>query len=149
MSGASLKKPEGAVFIGVIAAFVVLLLLTLGVKGWVPIEWAVATIGIVTFLGMLVYAYHLTGALDKGQMRLALATSVVVVYFSLVPLLTFGGTSPQDPELAKSVIGHFTTLVGVVIAFYFGSATVKYAAKLWALNKLPEADRKTELLKHI
>lgn len=87
------------------------------------IAWSVGCVGVITFLGVLMLVNYLSDsdAVDKGEMRKAIAGSVVAVYFALVSLLTFRGFYPQDTELAKTIVGHFTWLVGIVVVFYFGS----------------------------
>lgn len=88
--------------------------------------------GVITFLGILMLVNYLSNssALDKGEMRKAIAGSFIIVYFALVSLLTFTPEFFSDTELARAIIGHFTYLVGIIIVFYFGSRSVEEYLKI-------------------
>jgi hypothetical protein len=60
---------------------------------------------------------------DDGVLRKATAGSIVVEYLVLVGTFAFWGegTAPLPPMTAL-LIPSFTTIVGVVIAFYFGAS---------------------------
>jgi hypothetical protein len=62
---------------------------------------------------------------DKGEVRKTMTGSFIVIYFSLVSLLTLTDIGASDTELAKTIIAHFTYLVGIVVVFYFGSRAVE------------------------
>ncbi len=100
--------------------------------------------GIIIFFGVLIISNALSNSnpLSTGEMRKAITVSVVVVYFGLLPIFTLKGllnlevgsqtvatalNQTSVPEIAfqDSVIGEFTTLVGAVILFYFGSRTIE------------------------
>jgi len=89
--------------------------------------WSVAGIGTITFFGTLMLANRLsrTRYLDKGEMRKALTASIIVIYFALISLLTCEDCKFADSELSETIIGHFTYIVGIVIAFYFGSRAIE------------------------
>jgi len=84
-------------------------------------------VGITTFFGVLTLSNLLSRSLelDKGEVRNALAISIVVVYFSVLGL-AFSG---EIPDTDNSVIIHFSNIVGVVVAFYFGSRALESWAK--------------------
>lgn len=117
------KAFQMAILIGVLD----ILALLLGTLKLVHIAWSVGSIGVITFLGILMLVNYLSGspALDEGEMRKAITGSFVAVYFALVSLLTFGGFYPSGTELAKTIIGHFTTLIKIIVIFYFGSSGVR------------------------
>ena len=76
-----------------------------------------AFVAITTFIGMLGYKQDLRSN-DRG-MRKAIAASIVITYLTIVAHVVFLVGGPEDlPEITKQVLGHFTTIVGVVIAFY-------------------------------
>ena len=117
------KAIQMAIVIGVLD----ILALSLGTFELFHIAWSVGSMGVITFLGILMLVNYLSvsRAFDQGEMRKAITGSFVAVYFALVSLLTFRGFCPSDTELAGTIIGHFTYLVGIVIVFYFGSSGVR------------------------
>jgi hypothetical protein len=150
---------HGALWVGGLDLGLVLLMLT----SWeVPILWnnlrygvsilAVSGIGVITFLGILVLS-HRSGhpGFSTGEMRSAMAAAFMVVYFTMLGILMF--FYGKLPEMAPTLIKNFTYLVGVVIAFYFGStAAVELATEKYRHTSdrdSPTADPQTnsELLK--
>lgn len=122
------KKWKKVAMMVIVIGFLDVLALFLGTaKEKFHIAWSVGSVGIITFLGILVLVNYLSEsfAFDRGEMRKAIAGSFVAVYFTLVSLLTFTGFSPSSEKLAETIIGHFTYLVGIVIVFYFGSSGVR------------------------
>ncbi len=93
--------------------------------GIFQVTWSVSGIGVITFFGTLMLANYLSGSADlnKGEIRKAITGSFIAVYFVLVSLLSFSELSSTD--LAETIIGHFTYLVGIIVVFYFGSSTVR------------------------
>lgn len=93
----------------------------------IPLMWSVGGIGIITFFGTLTLANYLSkdSRLDKGEIRKAMAASLIVVYFALVSLVTCPGCGAQESEFSKQIVEHFTWVIGIVIVFYFGSRLVQ------------------------
>lgn len=93
----------------------------------IPLMWSVGGIGIITFFGTLTLANYLSkdSRLDKGEIRRAMAASLIVVYFALVSLVTSPGSGAQESEFSKQIVEHFTWVIGIVIVFYFGSRVVQ------------------------
>jgi hypothetical protein len=125
---------HGALWIGGLDLGLVLLML---ISWEVPILWnnlgfgvsvlAVSGIGVITFLGILVLS-HRSGhrGFSTGEMRSAMAATFMVVYFTMLGVLMF--CYSELPLMAPTLIKNFTYLMGVVIAFYFGStAAVEHA----------------------
>jgi len=122
------KKWKKAFLMAIVIGALDILVLFLGTFELFHIAWSVASIGVITFLGILMLVNYLSEsrAFDKGEMRKAITGSFVAVYFALVSLLTFTDFSPSDnTELAKTIIGHFTTLIEIIIVFYFASSGVR------------------------
>jgi len=82
---------------------------------------ALASVGIVTFLGVLALADYVSveHSVSTGEMRAAMTASITVVYLVMLALTFSGATLPDSP-----IIEHFSWVVGVVIVFYFGSKGV-------------------------
>lgn len=80
---------------------------------------AVTTVAIVTFFGVL------TGGnvqSNESVFRRAITVAVVTVYLVLVSLVSFFGGGWESPEVATTLLVSFTSIVGVIVAFYFGSS---------------------------
>ncbi len=102
----------------------------------VSIIFSICSIGVITFIGllMLVNSVSESRSFDKGEMRKAITGSFISVYFAVVALLMFKGVKTVDPDLSKTIIGHLTYLVGIIIVFYFGTSGVREFLK----NRKPE-----------
>ena len=126
-----------------------------GVIGWLPMAWSLATVGIVTFLGVLLLAQSFMEAktalagstpkegFDKNVVQLAITASVLAVYFALAPILIFQGIAPSDLTMANAVIGQLSTVLEVVVGFYMGTAAIGYSAKVWGIAKAPNPAQAT------
>lgn len=59
-------------------------------------------------------------------MRSAIAGTIVLVYLVLLGIVAFFSPSGTEGlklhELTQTFVTNFTTLIGVVVAFYFGSS---------------------------
>jgi len=85
---------------------------------------AIASIGIVTFIGVLALADYVSieHSISTGEMRSAMTASITVVYLVIVALAFSGNQDESDT--ASKVIEHFTWVMGIVVIFYFGSKGV-------------------------
>lgn len=121
------KKWRKAIRIAIVIGVLDILVLFLGTFKLFHIAWSVGSVGVITFLGILMLVNYLSesAAFDKGEMRKAIAASFIAVYFALVSLLTFTDFSPSGTELAETIIGHFRTLIIIIIVSYFGSSGVR------------------------
>jgi protein-S-isoprenylcysteine O-methyltransferase Ste14 len=60
---------------------------------------------------------------NPSQVRAAIAISIVVEYLVLVGIVAFfAHGAEQLPAITQTLVTNFTTVVGVVIAFFFGSS---------------------------
>lgn len=90
-----------------------------------PLSIAVIASGVLTFtLCILMSEGHgVTWIAEPGHIRATIAIAIVVEYMVLVGMAAFLWTSPGElPPLAQTFITNFTSVVGIVIAFYFGSS---------------------------
>lgn len=70
--------------------------------------------------------------LTEETMRTAIAGTIVVVYLVLVGIVAFFvvGPGPEDvPGITQTMVTNFTTVVGVVVAFYFGASAYVQAQR--------------------
>lgn len=115
--------------LGVIDLIIIpLIVILLGV----PLQWIFLGIGITTFFGTLIIANYLsgTGQFNSGEIRKAITTSVITVYLSFVPLITFGSVQIPNDGAVKGIIQSFTWIVGIIIIVYFASRSIEEYAKI-------------------
>jgi hypothetical protein len=82
-------------------------------------------VALITFFGFLMRGEAKGGnsLIDKGGMRTAITATVITVYLVLVGMVAFMVTAPEKmPTITTTMLTNFTTIVGVVIAFYFGAS---------------------------
>jgi hypothetical protein len=86
---------------------------------------AVFAIGVVSFLGMLSLAHRDTAgsAYDSGQVRVAVTTAFMMVYFAALGIFLFSKNDVS--EFGRSLVDNLTSLFGVVVGFYFASSAVE------------------------
>ena len=84
---------------------------------------------------------------SEGVLRGAIATAIVVQYLVLVGIVAFFGRGPEQlPPITQTMISSFTTIVGVVVAFYFGSSAYVEAEKSKAtVSGIPSEKREGSL----
>ena len=96
----------------------------------VPMAFSIGCVGIVTFIGTLTLSNYLSDDpnLAKNEMRKAIAAAFTVVYLVFLGFVIFDPSAnaanqeaTYNTELAKTIVGHFTWIEGIVIGFYFGS----------------------------
>jgi len=86
----------------------------------------------ITSIGMLTFSYLLyqcirsapDAPIQERDIRIAITGSITMMYLALVGFAVFMRipSGQQEAPLAQSLVFSFTTLVGVVIAFYFGTS---------------------------
>lgn len=106
----------------------------------VPAAFALAAVGVITFVGILVMANRLSGdaGINKAEMRKAIAASFSLVYLGLLAGVAFPRGNVTDSSLAGTVVGHFTWAMGIIIVFYFGSRAVETYAR-WKYRQESDA----------
>jgi hypothetical protein len=160
----------------VAAAFAIatLWIIKAGYSNWKwPPAILIPTIGLLTFFGVLIVANLFSRSRDlrEGEVRTAVAASLLAVYFFLLAVTLFASSSPMfriqpgtvtpssqadaDPatrttgprdnlrarvsetetlspanqDLIRELLGSYTSLLMVVIGFYFGGRSVEQVAK--------------------
>lgn len=83
--------------------------------------------------------------LTEETMRTAIAGTIVVVYLVLVGIVAFFVVGPKElPGITQTMVTNFTTVVGIVIAFYFGASAYVQAQRQKTDSGKAKADEKTE-----
>ncbi len=121
-------RKTGAFVIALLVVVFDILALALGtIIPAVPVALSIGCVGVITFVGMLTLSNYLSRdpGLAKREVRKAIAAAFTLVYLIFLALVIFSEASPADTELAKTVVGHFTWIVGIIIIFYFGSRSVE------------------------
>lgn len=93
---------------------------------WALPIFAITATGISTFYGILLYSFSRSNDLKVGgsHIRPAIAAGLTTMYLVLVGFGVFivkTDKSQEMDELARHLITSFSSVIGVVIAFYFGS----------------------------
>jgi len=85
------------------------------------------SIALCTFFGFLLIEVRSNSEIkfSSESFRIAITSSVIVVYLYVVGLtIFFRSWSENIQPLTQTMITNFTTIVGVVIAFYFTSSAI-------------------------
>lgn len=138
------KKSCRKLIVRVIVADVLVAVVTPVINYVVEAAWGVrmdivlmsgaALIASITFLGVW-YAERLHRVSDASvAMRDAIAAGFVLVYLCVVSWSAFFNYQREGDEMklspiTENMINNFTTLTGVVVAFYFGAQALTAAAK--------------------
>jgi hypothetical protein len=121
----------------------------------------IPTVGLLTFFGVLIIVNIFSGSHDmrKGEVRNAIAASLLAVYFFLISGAVFAKDSPfhglaeaqarlatADGEKAaadgtpindivKGLLDDYTSLIMVVVGFYFAGRSAEEIVKTWRRGK--------------
>lgn len=119
------KKWAGA--LRMVLLLVVLDLIILPLIVWalkIPVPWMFIGLGIITFFGILLISSYMSGTspLNSGEVRKAITGSFVIIYFTFVPLVAFGGVNLLG---IMSIVTNFTWIVGAIVIFYFATRAVE------------------------
>ena len=90
-----------------------------------PLAFCVIAAALITFFWFLSRSKNdAASQLNDGVLRKAIAASIVVEYIVLVGTFAFWGDSTvaQLPPMTALLVPSFTSIVGIVIAFYFGAS---------------------------
>lgn len=78
--------------------------------------------GLVSFYGFIGLGVgEKDQKISKTDIRLATVVSLITFYLALVGTVSMFTRVQDLPEITKTMVTHFTTIIGVVIAFYFGT----------------------------
>lgn len=140
-------KTKIAVRICIVMAALITLLagVSAGLQFQFQNNWPLITLGVgagvITFFSLLILCqtgeerWKITGE----SMRTAMAGAIVVEYLALVGTLAFF-VQKEMPRFAETMITNFTTIVGIVIAFYFGASAFVQLQREKQENRKGKAD---------
>jgi len=124
---------KSSLFIGISVILTSIIVLLIGVLDIVRLSWSVASMSIIVFLGSLLMLNSSSKSpeFNRGEIRQAITIGIVNLYLVLVgTCIFFEGT---QSDFALSLLKHLTTMVELVIGFYYGE---KLLSK-WIANNAP------------
>jgi hypothetical protein len=88
------------------------------------LAFILVVVAVITFFGFMSLGRSLGGEweLSSEAMRNAITVSTMTVYFVILALAIFLKPPEEQQPITQTLVTSFTTVVGVVIAFYFGSS---------------------------
>ena len=97
--------------------------------------FSVIATGLVTFFGILgIGPADDSGELPERRLRAAITAGLMVSYLVLVGLAAFIRESDELSDFTRTLLSSFTSVVGVVVAFYFGASAYVEARSPRAAN---------------
>jgi hypothetical protein len=123
-----MSKPSKWILI-LALAIVLLSAVCLGLEKYLdnntPLSVAILGAGVFTVAGCIILTES-SGKpwiSDPGAVRTTIALSLVVEYIVLIGIVSTFISGPKElPGITQTMISSFTTIVGVVIAFFFGAS---------------------------
>ncbi len=109
-----------------------------------PLGFSTVAAGVVTFFHFLAESPDgPQGQANKdARLRAAIASAIVVQYLVMVGLVAyFTNGADKLPPITETMIGSFTAIVGIVVAFYFGSSAYIEGKKSDQGNDAPEVSK--------
>ncbi len=131
-------KPNVAARTSIVMAAVITLLAAAG--AFLAVYWnnnapyIVVAVGTAatSFFGLLILTQPAgeRWQVTEETMRTAIAGTIVVVYLVVVGIVAFFIYGPQElPGITETMVTSFTTVAGIVVAFYFGSSAYLQALR--------------------
>jgi hypothetical protein len=104
-----------------------------------PLSFGTAAAGIITFFHFVAVGRRTRQgepASGEGSFRRAIAGAIIVEYIVLVGIVAYF-KRPQEalPAITQALVTNLTTVVGIVIAFYFGSSAYVEASRARGARK--------------
>ena len=117
-----------------------------------PPIFAITSIGMLTFFHLLYHSIRIApdAPIQDRDLRIAITGSVTTMYLALVGFGAFmhiPATGIQQAPLAQSLVVSFTSVVGVVIAFYFGTSAYLESKKPGSPAQEPKSQQSASAAK--
>lgn len=104
--------------IGVVGTAIFHSLRITGERAW--LNFSIAAIAIVVFFGFVIVERESMS--ESWTLRKPIAATIVVIYLVLVVTFSFYMLENTLSQISQMLLTSFTTVVSIVIAFYFGSS---------------------------
>lgn len=116
-----------------------ILIVVLGITQIISPAAMVIIIGVFSFFSTLILTSFYGGKENflKGEMRKAITTSILMVYFSILALtliepgMTLAVIDTTADGSRTSLLSDLSTIVLVITGYYFGSRTAEELFKTW------------------
>lgn len=115
----------------IILAFIEVFTIAVGLFGTnvsgniIFLSFTTIAIAFITFFGLLHIGMQekQSSSITDKDMRTAITASIIVTYLTMTGMAAFFGNNAvkELPPLTQLLLTNFTTVVSIVIAFYFGS----------------------------
>jgi hypothetical protein len=91
-------------------------------KSMAFLSFSVAAIGIITFFGLLGTSLNSSSQITERGLRTSIAIAIVTVYLVIVGVSAFFTQKINLNPITEQMLTSFTTVVGIVVAFFFGAS---------------------------
>lgn len=93
----------------------------------IPLYWIFVSLGLVTFLGIMLIVNYMSGTspFNSGEIRKATTVSLITVYLAFVPLMTFGIVELPLGTSIQSIVTNFSWIIGAIIVLYFTTRPIE------------------------
>lgn len=119
-SGNSIYKIGAAVLLIILTSYILSAIFAEHTRRILSVMMIV--IGLVSFYGFIGLGLKdTTSKISKTDIRLATVVSLLTFYLALIGTVSMFAQGGDLPEITRTMLTHFTTVIGIVIAFYFGS----------------------------
>jgi peptidoglycan/LPS O-acetylase OafA/YrhL len=96
------------------------------------LSFSMLSIAFISFFGFL-WIYSCDNQefkVDEQSLQNTIATTIVIVYLALVTTVVFFKEYQEElPKITETLLINFTVIVGIIIAFYFGSTAIEKIKK--------------------
>lgn len=96
------------------------------------LSFSMLSIAFISFFGFLwIYSSdNQEFKVDEKSLQNTIATTIVIVYLALVTTVVFFKEYQKElPKITETLLINFTVIVGIIIAFYFGSTAIEKIKK--------------------
>jgi hypothetical protein len=136
-------KLKKSMFWIVLAGLVNIIFVLLGTRGFISDATVIIIVGVFSFFSMLALSSYFSDkeSLLQGELRKAIATSLLMVYFTIlamavvepgVNILALSATAEEESVSPKIfLLKDFSALIAVVVGFYFGGRSAEEIIKTW------------------
>lgn len=93
----------------------------------IPLYWIFVSLGLVTFLGIMLIVNYMSGTspFNSGEIRKATTVSLITIYLAFVPLMTFGIVELPLGTSIQSIVTNFSWIIGAIIVLYFTTRPIE------------------------
>jgi predicted neutral ceramidase superfamily lipid hydrolase len=133
------EKLKNSIWLIVLTGLVNIVFVLLGVWEVISPASVVIIIGVFSFFSTLALTSYFSEKQNflEGEMRKAIATSLLMVYFAILaltlvdPNATLAVTDMTSDGSRSTLMSDFSTIIMVVIGFYFGGRSAEEIIKNW------------------